>query len=172
MIGERMQKAINEQIQAELGSAYIYLSMAAYFHDKGLDGMAHWMRAQTQEEMVHAMKFYDHLVERDGVVELLEIEKPQKEWESPLDAFQAAYKHEQYITARINNLVKIAAEENDNASAIMLQWFVTEQVEEEANASKVMHDLEIAGDSGHAILMLDRELATRPQLFTLPTAGE
>jgi len=168
MIGERMQKAINEQIQAELGSAYIYLSMAAYFHDKGLDGMAHWMRAQTQEEMVHAIKFYDHLIERDGRVELLEIDKPKKVWKSPLDAFQTAYKHEQYITGRINNLVKIAAEENDNAAAIMLQWFVTEQVEEEANTSKVVHDLEVAADSGQAILMLDRELATRVQLFTLP----
>ena len=168
MIGKKMQDAINEQIKEELGSAYIYLSMAAYFHSEGLDGMAHWMRAQTQEEMVHAMKFYDHLVERDGVIELLEIEKPQKVWKSPLDVFQTAYKHEQYITGRINDLVQLAAKENDNAAAIMLQWFVTEQVEEEASTSKVAQDLKVAGDSGQAILMLDRELATRPQLFTLP----
>jgi len=129
MIGKKMQDAINEQIKEELGSAYIYLSMAAYFHSKGLDGMAHWMRAQTQEEMMHAMKFLDHIVGRDGKVELLALDQPKIEWSSPLEAFQDAYKHEQYITGRIDNLVKLAAEENDNAAAIMLQWFVTEHLE-------------------------------------------
>ena len=171
MIGKKMQDAINEQIKEELGSAYIYLSMEAYFHSKGLDGMAHWMRAQTQEEMMHAMKFLDHIVGRDGKVELLALDQPKIEWSSPLEAFQDAYKHEQYITGRIDNLVKLAAEENDNAAAIMLQWFVTEQVEEEASTSKVAQMLEMIGDSGHGLIMLDRELGARPTLVTLPTTG-
>ena len=169
MIGERVQKAINEQIQAEIQSAYLYLSMAAYFSSKDLDGMAHWMRAQTQEELIHAMKFMDHLVARDGRIELLEIEKPKVEWESPLEAFREAYKHEQYVTSRINDLVKLAAEENDNAAAIMLQWFVTEQVEEEASTAKVAQDLERAGSAGQALLMLDQELSARVSPITLPT---
>lgn len=171
MIGKKMQDALNEQIKEELGSAYLYLSMVAYFHSKGLDGMAHWMRCQTQEEMMHAMKFYDHIVERDGRAELLALDKPKTDWDSPLQAFQEAYKHEQFITSRINDLVSLANKENDNASAIMLQWFVTEQVEEEASASKIAQDLEIIGDSGHGLLMMDRELSSRVPLVTLPTAG-
>ena len=173
MIGKKMQEAINEQIKEELGSAYLYLSMAAYFHSKGLDGMAHWMRIQTQEEMVHAMKFFDHIVERDGRAILLALDQPKTSWSSPLEAFQEAYKHEQYITSRINDLVKLANRENDNAAAIMLQWFVTEQVEEEASTSKVAQMLELIGDSGQGLLMLDRELGTRIPLVTLPaTEGE
>lgn len=171
MIGKKMQDAINEQIKEEIGSAYLYLAMEAYFSSKGLDGMAHWMRCQTQEEMMHAMKLYDFIVERDGRVELLALDKPQLEWKSPLEAFQAAYKHEQFITDRINSLVSLANKENDNASAIMLQWFVTEQVEEEASTSKVAQDLEVIGDFGQGILMLDRELSSRVPLVTLPAAG-
>lgn len=166
-----MQKAINEQIKEEMGSAYLYLSMASYFHSKGLDGMAHWMRAQTQEEMIHAMKLYDHLVERDGRAKLLALEQPKTEWSSPLEAFQEAYKHEQHITDRINGLVSLAAKESDNAAGIMLQWFVTEQIEEEASTSKVAQDLELAGDSGQGLLMLDRELSTRVPPVTLPAAA-
>lgn len=172
MIGKKMQDAINEQIGEELGSAYLYIPMAAYFHSKGLDRMAHWMRAQTQEEMMHAMKLYDHLTERGGRIELQELRQPKREWESLLRAFQEAYEHEKYITDRINNLVSIASEENDNAVAIVLQWFVTEQIEEESSTSKVAQDLEIAGDSGHALLMLDRELTTRVPLVTLPATAE
>ena len=171
MIGKTMQDAINEQIKEELGSAYIYLSMAAYFHSEGLDGMAHWMCVQTQEEIMHAMKFFDHITGRDGRVELLAVDQPKIDWSSPLEAFQDAYKHEQYITGRIDDLVKLAAEENDNAAAIMLQWFVSEQVEEEASTSKVAQELEMIGDSGHGLIMLDRELATRVPLVTLPAAG-
>jgi len=172
MIGEKMQQAINEQIQAELGSAYLYLSMVGYFNSIGLGGMANWMSAQTQEEMLHAKRFFDNLIERDGRIELLELEKPQKEWASPLEAFQAAYKHEQYITGRINNLVKIAREENDNAAFVMLQWFVVEQVEEEANASKIVQELELVGDNGHGLLMIDRELSARIPPVTIPVAAE
>jgi len=161
MIGKRMQDAINEQIKHELESAYLYLSMVAYFEAIGAEGMAQWMRVQTQEEVGHAMRFFDHITERDGRVELLELAKPLKEWASPLAAFKAAYEHEQFITGKINDLVKIAAEEGDHAANIMLQWFVTEQVEEEASTSRVVQMLGRVGDSGTGLLMLDRELGAR-----------
>lgn len=168
MIDKRMQDAINEQIKHEMGSAYLYLAMAADFHAKSLDGMAQWMKVQAQEEVGHAIRFFDHLNERDGRVELLAIEQPQKEWDSPLAAYEAAYGHEQFITGKINDLVKLAREENDNAAWIMLQWFVTEQVEEEATASKVVDMLKLIGDSGHGLLMTDRELGLR--VFTPASA--
>ena len=161
MIGKRVQDAMNEQIKHELESAYLYLSMAAYFESLGAKGMAQWMRAQTQEEVDHAMRFFDHITERDGRVELLALSKPQKDWASPLEAFKAAYEHEQFITGKIDELVRIAAEEGDHAAGIMLQWFVTEQVEEEASTSRVAQMLEQVGDSGTGLLMLDRELGTR-----------
>lgn len=169
MIGKKMQEAINEQIKEELGSAYLYLSMAAYFHSKGLDGMAHWMRIQTQEEMVHAMKFFDHIVERDGRAILLALDQPKTSWSSPLEAFQEAYKHEQYITSRINDLVKLANRENDNAAAIMLQWFVTEQVEEEKSAHEMVQKLKLMADAPGGMYMLDSEMGKR--VFT-PAASE
>jgi len=161
MIGKKMQQALNEQIKHELESAYIYLSMAAYFHSEGLDGMAHWMRVQAKEEMAHAMKFFDHIRERDGVIELLALAKPKTEWSSPLAVFQDAYKHEQFVTAKINALVELATEEADYPASILLQWFVTEQVEEEASASAVVQQLERIGDSGNGLIMLDRELGKR-----------
>ncbi len=161
MIGKKMQDALNEQIKAEMGSAYLYLSMAAYFHFAGLDGMAQWMRVQASEENAHAMKFFDHIKDRGGRVELSQIDKPKIEWSSPLEAFQDAYKHEQYVTSRINDLVKLATEEGDNAAGVLLQWFVAEQVEEEANACKIVQMLERIGDSGNGLIMLDRELGKR-----------
>ena len=161
MIGKRMQDAMNEQIKHELESAYLYLSMVAYFESTGAEGMAQWMRVQTQEEVEHAMRFFDHITERDGRVELIELSKPQKDWTSPLEAFKAAYEHEQFITRKIDELVTIAAEEGDHAASIMLQWFVTEQVEEEASTSRVVQMLEQVGDSGTGLLMIDRELGTR-----------
>lgn len=172
MITKAMQDAINLQIKYELESAYLYLSMAAYFHSTGLDGMAQWMRVQTQEEMVHAMKFFDHIKDRDGHIELLQLDKPKTEWSSPQNAFEEANKHEQLITSRINNLSKLAREENDNAAGILLQWFVTEQIEEEASTLKVAQELKLIGNSGQGILMLDRELGMR--IFTMPatTGGQ
>ena len=161
MIGQRMEKAMNEQIMHEAGSAYLYFAMAADFHAKGLDGMAQWMKAQAQEEFGHALRFFNHINDRGGRVELLAIDKPQKEWESPRAAFEAALAHEEFITGKINDLVKVARDENDNAAEIMLQWFVTEQVEEEDSVSKVLKMLEIVGDSGHGLLMADRELGQR-----------
>lgn len=161
MISEKVRKAINEQIKHELESAYIYLSMTAYFSAAGLDGMAQWMRIQTKEEVEHAMKFFDHILERGGRVELQPLKPLKTDWSSPLEAFHDAYEHEQFITGKINDLVKLAREEGDEPAGILLQWFVTEQVEEEANASKIVQMLERIGDAGHGLLMIDRELGKR-----------
>ena len=161
MIGKRMQEAMNDQIMHETFSAYLYVSMAAYFQAEGLDGMAQWIKAQAQEELTHAARFFNHIAERGGRVELQAIDKPEKEWSSPLDAFKAALKHEEFISGRINELATIADEENDRAANIMLQWFVTEQVEEEDSVSKVIDLLKIAGEVGPGLLMADRELAQR-----------
>jgi ferritin len=171
MIGKRMQDAMNEQIKHELESAYLYLSMVAYFNAEGLDGMATWMTVQTQEEVAHAMRFFNHLNERSGRVELLPLVQPQKEWVSPLEAFKAAYKHEQFISETIDNLVNVAEEENDNPAKMMLQWFVAEQVEEEDSTRKVVELLERIGDSGHGLIMVDRELGVR-QAAAPSTEGE
>jgi len=161
MIGKKMQKALNEQIKAELDSAYLYLAMAAYFHSEGLDGMAQWMHVQSEEELSHAKKFMQHIVDREGRVELAALPQPKKSWESPLAAFEAAYKHEQSITKRIDALVELAAKEKDHAAGVMLQWFVNEQVEEEASASKIVQMLQHIGRSGSGLIMLDRQLGKR-----------
>jgi len=161
MISQRMQDQMNEQIKHETFSAYLYFSMAAYFHAESLDGMAQWMKAQAQEELDHALRFFNHIDERGGRIELDAIEKPETSWDSPLAAFEAALAHEEFITGRINELVKVAAEENDNAAGIMLQWFVTEQVEEESSVTKVIDMLKRIGESGHGLLMVDRELGQR-----------
>ncbi|UCF10495.1 MAG: ferritin [Candidatus Bipolaricaulota bacterium] len=166
MIGERMQDAINAQIKEEMESAYLYLSMVGYFESIGLEGMAQWMKAQVQEEVAHAMRFFDHLVERDGRVKLLALAEPKTEWSSPLDAFQAALAHEEYITGKISDLVTLAAEENDHAAAIMLQWFVSEQVEEEATASRIVDLLARIGTDGPGLVMVDRELGARVPMCT------
>jgi len=168
MIGDKIRKAINDQIKYEIESSYLYLAMAAYFHSKSLDGMAQWMRVQVQEELFHAMKFFDHVRDRDGRVDLKPLSIDKNDWASPLEAFRDAYKHEQSVTARINQLSKLAQEEGDFAAQAMLQWFVTEQVEEEANTSKIAAELSLVGDNGYGLLMLDRELATRT--FVMPAA--
>ncbi len=172
MISERMQESLNEQIKHELESAYLYLAMVAYFDAESLDGMANWMRIQTQEELGHATRFFNHIAERDGRIELRALSKPQKEWDSPLAAFQAAYEHEQFITGKINELTKIATEENDNAAKIMLQWFVTEQVEEESSTRKVVELLQRVGDSGDGLIMIDRELGQRTVTATSSTTAQ
>jgi ferritin len=172
MIKDKIRDAFNQQIKEEMESAYIYMSMAAWFHSQGLDGMAQWMKSQTVEEFTHAMKFFDHLVERDGRVEMLPLGIKKTEWSSPLEAFQDAYKHEQHITGKINELVGLANQENDYAANAMLQWFVTEQVEEEASTSKVVHELEMVGGKGNGLLMLDRELGRRAIKYPPPPAEE
>jgi ferritin len=161
MIGERIGKAMNDQIKHELESYYIYLSMVAYFESNSLDGMGHWMRCQAQEEMIHAMKFFAHIVDRGGKVILQDLKQIKTEWASPLEAFKDAYEHEQFISSKINELTTIAREEKEYASEPMLSWFADEQVEEEANASKIMDQLEMVGDNKSALLLIDRELGAR-----------
>ena len=167
MLSKEMESALNKQINAEMFSAYLYLSMAAYFESISLDGFAKWMEAQAMEEMAHAKKFYDFVSERGGRILLDAIEKPKTDWTSPLEAFEDASKHEQYVTSLINELVNLAIEEKDHASNNFLQWFVAEQVEEEASADSIVQKLKLVGDRGNAIFMMDRELGQRT--FTLPS---
>lgn len=169
MIGKKMEKALNEQVNAELYSAYLYLSMVAYFESLNLGGFSAWMRAQSQEEMMHAMKIYDFINERGGRVLLAAIKAPETKWDSPLAAFEAAYSHEQYVTGRINDLVDLAIEEKDHATNSFLQWFVNEQVEEETSVDNVVQNLKLAQESPGALLMIDRELGQR--VFAPPTQG-
>jgi ferritin len=161
MIPGKIEEAFGEQVKYELESAYIYLSMAGYFDAEGFPGMGQWMRAQVQEEVTHAMRFYKHVIERGGHLKFHPIAEPAQDWKSPLAAFEAAYEHEKFITAKIDGLVKLASAEGDHASRTLLQWFVDEQVEEEASTSKVAQDLKLVGNDGRGILMLDRELGTR-----------
>ena len=161
MISKKLEKAINDQINRELFSEYLYTSMEAWFANENLDGMANWMRAQSQEEHAHAMKFFDYLIERGGRVELEAIDKPEVEFGNPLKAFQAAYEHEQFITKHINELMDIAIAENDHASKGFLQWYVDEQVEEEKNSFELVEKIKFVGEDGYALYMLDKELGTR-----------
>ncbi len=169
MIDERMAEAINEQINAELYSAYIYYAMASWLEDQGLGGMARWMKAQTQEELFHADKFFDYVCERGGRVALAGIEGPPTEWESAAGVFAHAYEHEQYVTGRINDLMSLAIELEDYASVNFLQWFVEEQVEEEDNTSTIAEQVAMVEGTGQ-MLMLDREMGAR--VFTPPASGE
>ncbi len=161
MIPEKLVQAMNEQIKNEMESAYIYLSMAAYFHSRGLDGMAHWMRCQAHEETIHAMKFMDHLIDRNAPVVLMDLAQLKTQWSSPMEAWKDAYAHEQYITSKINDLTGISREERDYQSEPLLAWFTAEQIEEEATSSKIADEVEMVGDSKSALLMLDRELGGR-----------
>ena len=161
MLSQKMQSAMNKQINAELHSAYIYLSMAAYFESKNLPGFANWMRVQAQEEVGHAMKFYDFIHERRGRVLLEPIAGVPTEWESPMAVFENALLHEQKVTGMIHDLVNLAIEERDHAANSFLQWFVDEQVEEEASADAIVQQLKLIGDSGQGLFLLDREMAQR-----------
>ncbi len=161
MLGKKIQDAVNEQIKNELYSAYLYLSMAAYCESINLPGCAHWMRMQEQEERLHAFKFFDFIHERGGRAILQAIDQPPSEFESLLDVFEKTLEHEQKVTAMIHNLYDLAVQEKDYASQIFLQWFVTEQVEEEDSVSRVIDTIKMIGDSPQALLMLDRELGGR-----------
>jgi ferritin len=161
MIPRKVRDAMNEQIKFELESCYIYLSMVAYFHSRNLDGMAHWMRCQAHEEMIHAMKFFDHIIDRGETVELLDLRQLKKTWASPLEAWRDACEHERFITGKIHGIIRIVRKESDFASETLLNWFSKEQIEEEQNADKIASQLEMVGDDKHALLMLDRELAAR-----------
>jgi ferritin len=161
MLTDTMQKALNEQINEEAYSSYLYLAMAAYFEELNLRGFAHWMRQQSGEETIHQMKFYDFIIERRGRVALAGLQTPPKDWKSPLDAFEASLQHEQHITACINSLMDLALKENDHATNSFLKWFVDEQVEEESNVDAVIQDLRRVEGNPSGLFLLDRELSQR-----------
>jgi len=168
MLSAKMQKALNDQLNFEFFSAYLYFSMSAYFEAKGLRGSANWMRVQYQEELTHVDKFFDYILERGGKVTLGQIAKPANTWKTNLAAFQDALEHERKVTARIGRLVELARKENDHATENFLQWFVSEQVEEESSVEEVVDQLKLIGESGGGMYMLDRQLGAR--VFTPPAA--
>lgn len=162
-----MEQAYNDQLREELASAYLYLSMSAYFERKDLPGFAHWMRIQFQEEMAHHTRFFDYVISRGGTIKLQAIPAPDSEWANPLEIFKATLAHEEHISSCINHLMARALQEKDFASTQFLQWFVNEQVEEEANVNKIIGQLKLVGDSG--LYLLDKELAAR--VFVDPNAA-
>jgi ferritin len=166
-LSDKMQQALNGQINAEMYSSHLYLAMSAYFESLDLPGFANWMRIQAREESLHVDKLFSFIVERGGRVELEAIGKPPAEWQSPLDAFSASFEHEQKITVLISDLVGVAQAEKDRASESFLRWFVDEQVEEEASVDRVVKMLRMSDGQAAAMFMLDRELATR--VVTQPT---
>lgn len=161
MIPKAMQDAMNEQIKNELYSAYLYLSMAGHFESKTLNGFANWLRIQAKEELGHAMKFFDFILERGGTVALKAIDQPPASWNSNLEAFEQVLAHEQKVTKNIHDLYELALKEKDYPSQVMLQWFIEEQVEEEKNATEIIEKLKMIEAHGTAVLMLDHELAKR-----------
>ena len=166
----KVEKALNEQIHAEFFSYYLYLSVSAYFTAIHLDGFAHWMRIQAEEESIHAMKLFDFLNERGGKVELLPLDGPTSEWASPSTAVESVLNHERAISERINRLVDLATAENDHATTVMLHWYVSEQVEEESTSETLFHQVKMVESSPLGLLMIDRELSGRPAP-TAPTEG-
>lgn len=158
---KKINEAINKQINEELFSSYLYLAMAAYFETLNLKGFANWMKVQSREEHGHAMKFFEYVHDAGGTVELTALSAPQQKWANPLEAFEATLKHEQHITKSIYNLVELAMAEKDFAANNMLQWFVGEQVEEEANATEILLKLKTIGPSAGGLLYLDKELKKR-----------
>jgi ferritin len=158
---KNMLQTLNAQIKEELFSSYIYLSMATYFEANNLPGFAHWMRVQSNEELEHAMKFYEYIQDRGSRVTLQALDQPPVDFNSATDAMEQTLAHEQYITKKIHDLYAQAVGEKDYASQIMLQWFVDEQVEEEKNATEILAVLKMTGDKGQGLIMLDRQLARR-----------
>ena len=161
MLKQTVLDAFNKHLNAESFSAHLYMSMSAHLQSLNLKGMAHWMRLQADEETMHEMKFFDFIIARGGRVVLDQVDAPPTEWESPLALFEAAYAHEQLVTAKINALVDLALAESDHASNAFLQWFVTEQVEEEESASEIVEQLRLIGDDSGALFLIDKELGQR-----------
>ena len=161
MIKEKILKILNKQINEEFYSSYLYLSMSNYFSLVNLNGFAKWMRVQSQEEYAHAMKIYDYILQRDGKVTLSKIETPKAVWKSPLEIFQETLEHEKYISTCVDNIVNLAIQEKDHATTQFFQWFVSEQVEEEANTINIVEKMKMVGDNKNGIFMLDRELGQR-----------
>ncbi len=167
MLKQKIEQALNDQINFEIFSSYLYLAMQAYFKSISLDGAANWMEIQVQEELFHVKKLSDYVNDRRARVRLEAIDKPQFEWKSPVDAFEAAFTHEQKVSERINNIVALALEENDNATYNFLQWFVNEQVEEEASVDQIVQKLKLVEGNGTGLFMMDAELMQR--VLVLPT---
>lgn len=161
MLSQAVQEAINDQIHHEFHSAYVYLSMSAYLEAANFTGFAKWMRVQAKEEVMHAMKLFDFVNDRNGRVTLKTLEQPPAEWKSVLDVFEQALKHEQKVTSMIHSLYALATKENDYATQVALTWFINEQVEEEATATSVVDRLKIANNDGAALLILDGQLGAR-----------
>ena len=166
MINKRVEEAFNIQINAELYSAYLYLSMAAYFEAQNLPGFANWMRVQFQEEQFHAFRMFDFVNERGGRVILTKIDGPKVEWENVVDVYEEVLAHEQHVTSLINNIMDIAIDERDHATKSFLNWFIDEQVEEESAAEAIISELKLIDGKGNGILMMDREF--RARVFTPP----
>lgn len=175
MLSKNLEAAINDQIKHELYSAYFYLSMSAWGASANLDGAAKWLGMQAKEEQEHAMKFYEYLLDRGATVTLQAIPQPPAVFTSLLDVFEQVQEHEGKVTALINRLYELSLKENDYASQVMLQWFITEQVEEEKSAGEIVDQLKMIGDNAVALLMLDRELGARvaePGMGPMPATGE
>ncbi len=161
MLSKKLSKALGEQVNFEIYSSYIYLAMSSYLKSQGLNGFANWMKIQVQEELAHAMKFHDFILERGGLIEFESIPKPNNKWSSTESVFKAAYAHEQIVTGRINDLLDLALNEKDHATHAHLQWFITEQVEEEANVSEVLQQIQLFKDSPNGLYLLDKDLGQR-----------
>ena len=171
MLNKKVEKALNEQINAEMWSAYLYLSMAAYCHSIGQPGMASWFEVQFQEEQDHAKILFNYVNSRNGRVVLKKIEEVPTEWDGVLDVFESTLKHEQKVTALINDLYALTHEENDFATQSMLKWFIDEQVEEEENAKTIIDNIKMIKDNGYGIYMLDKELGARTYTQASPLSG-
>lgn len=162
-LSTKTQSATNEQMRREFGAYYLYLAMAAWFAERNFDGFSRWMRAQAQEEASHAMKFFDYIIDRNGQIKLEAIDKPKADWKTVLAVFEAAKAHEAKVSEGISKLYELALAEKDYASQAMLQWFITEQVEEEKTSTHIVETLRIIGDSASGLLLYDRELGARNQ---------
>lgn len=165
MISDKVCKALNDQVNAELFSSYLYLSMSAWFSERSLAGFASWMRVQAQEELTHGMKIYDYILERGGSVQLTAIEQPESVWKSAVDVLEEVAKHEAKVTGLINDLVDVALGEKDHAANIFLQWFVAEQVEEEASVGEVFERTKMIDGNSGGMFAMDMELGKR--VFTV-----
>lgn len=161
MITKKMEKVLNGQINKEFYSAYLYLAMSAYCNKLNMPGAEHWFRMQYDEEVIHMTKMFDYVMQHGGDVRLLQIDEPPHDFGTVLEAFEASLKHEQFVTQSINDLLDVAVEEKDHATQVFLQWFITEQVEEEANVQEIVQRLKLAGDNGGALMMLDDKLSQR-----------
>lgn len=169
MLSKKLEQQLNDQVQYEFDSAYLYLSMSAWFETKNLKGFANWMRIQFQEEQAHALHMFDYISERGGLVKLQALTTPKNSWKNIIEVFKDTLAHEQTVTKRINNLVSAASTEKDHASFNFLQWYVGEQVEEEANVSQILEQLKLIEGTGPGLFMIDKELQIR--VFVDPFAG-